>query len=111
MRTLAKAAGGTIFTGLARSPGGGKVAITRTPWTGGRAALQIAPMGGAPNRTVVRASQATARYLAPTWSPNGKRIAYGLSSPNGDSVWIVGGDGRGDHKAILKAWAPAWRPR
>jgi Tol biopolymer transport system component len=68
-------------------------------------------MGGAPSRTIVRAQYATTSYLVPSWSPDGKRIAYGLSSPNGDSIWIVGVDGDGDHKAILKASYPAWRPR
>jgi TolB protein len=111
VRTLATAAKGTIFTGLSRSPGGGWIAVTRTPWLGGRAAVQVAPIGGKPRRTVVRASSFTTRYLQPTWSPNGKRIAYSLSSPNGDSVWIVNADGSGDHKAIPRASAPSWRPR
>jgi Tol biopolymer transport system component len=111
VRTLATAPKGTLWSGIARSPGGGKVAITQTPWLGGRAALKLAPMGGTPNRTLVRASRFDTLYSSPTWSRDGKRIAYGLGSPNGNSVWIVRADGSGDHKAILKAAMPAWRVR
>jgi len=59
----------------------------------------------------VRASRFDTLYSSPTWSRDGKRIAYGLGSPNGNSVWIVRVDGSGDHKAILKAAMPAWRVR
>jgi Tol biopolymer transport system component len=48
---------------------------------------------------------------SPTWSPDGKRIAYhrGHGTWVGISIWVVNSDGSGDTKIANGAW-PSWSP-
>ena len=49
----------------------------------------------------------------PSWSPDGRRIAFMLNSgtPNGEEagVWIMNSDGS-DRRRIAEGWAPSWSP-
>lgn len=51
---------------------------------------------------------ANAGQLDPTWSSDGKQLAYAA----GGVLWIVGADGSGKHRYVapLADFAPAWRP-
>lgn len=110
--TVATAPSRTYFTGVARSPNGRLVAVALSRQRGSRrAAILTGAMGGRPRRTVVRAVQATTQYIDVSWAPDGKRLAYGIYTPNGHSTWIIGADGRGDHKVLAGASCPAWQPR
>jgi Tol biopolymer transport system component len=110
--TLATASRGSCFMGLARSPNGRALAVALDRVSaGGRTALLTGPMGGKPSHTVVRALQATTSYLTVSWSPSGKQLAYGIYSSNGNSTWIIGLNGAGDHKVLAGASWPAWGPR
>jgi hypothetical protein len=60
---------------------------------------------------VVKALQATTAYEAVSWSPSAKQLAYGIYTPHGYSMWIIGLDGKGDHKVLAGASTPTWGPR
>jgi Tol biopolymer transport system component len=110
--TLATAPGNTYYTGIARSPDGRSVAVAMSRHGGDRrSAILTGPMGGRPRHVVVRATLETTMYLSVSWSPDAKRLAYGISTPNGQSTWVIGRNGKGDHKILAGAAWPAWSPR
>jgi hypothetical protein len=56
--------------------------------------------------------------LAPTWSPDGTRIAFMRERPEpcdtdpcGYDTWVMNADGSGAALAIPDAWSPTWSPR
>jgi Tol biopolymer transport system component len=110
--TLATAPKGTRFAGIARSPDGRSVAVALSRASGSqRFAILTGPMGGKPTHTVVRAQQATTDFRTVSWSPTGRQLAYGIYTPNGSSTWIIGLNGKNDHKLLAGASWPAWGPR
>jgi TolB protein len=46
----------------------------------------------------------------PSWSPDGKRIAYCRYSPN-NGVWIMNADGSENHLIDPQGWGPDWSPK
>jgi RNA polymerase sigma-70 factor (ECF subfamily) len=49
----------------------------------------------------------------PSWSPSGFRVAYvaGTAATGGAGVWVVAGDGSGNHLlAATRSAPPAWQP-
>jgi Tol biopolymer transport system component len=54
------------------------------------------------------------RDFHPTWSPDGKSLAYVSWSPEGGDIWKRGGDGRGEPERLTRARAfyhdPVWTP-
>ncbi|WP_214411966.1 TolB family protein [Sphaerisporangium fuscum] len=71
------------------SPDGKKVA-----WI--TAAGKVLVKDGAKVTTVSKGAQGGAPCLTPTWSPDSKRVAFGVA---GDDVMVVNADGTGAHKA------------
>jgi dipeptidyl aminopeptidase/acylaminoacyl peptidase len=109
---LATAPRGAYFAGIARSPDGRSVAVSLSRQGGDRrSAILTGPMGGRPRHVVVRATQATTAYLSVSWSPDAKRLAYGIYTPNGYSTWVIGRDGKRDHKILAGGAWPAWSPQ
>lgn len=109
---LATAPRGTAYMGLARSPNGRQMAVALDRVSGrARSAIKIGTMGRKPTRTVVRATQAGTHYQTVSWSADGRRLAYGIFTPNGYSAWVIGTRGQSDHKILGGASFPCWRPR
>jgi Tol biopolymer transport system component len=84
------------------SPDGSHIAFTRVYLS--RMELEVlSPLTG-------RAVQVggSAGQLSPTWSPDGKLLAYA----SGGVLWEVRADGTGRHRYVAptRAFAPAWRP-
>ena len=61
-----------------------------------------------------RLSAADAREFHPSWSPDGKSLAYVSWSPEGGHIWKRAGDGRGEPERLTRAAAfysdPVWSP-
>jgi Tol biopolymer transport system component len=59
-------------------------------------------------------STALAREFQPSWSPDGKSLAYVSWSPEGGHIWKRAGDGQGQPEQLTRAGAfysePVWTP-
>jgi TolB protein len=59
---------------------------------------------GTGQRPITR-SQPGVHKALPTWSPNGKQLAYvHFVDPNHVSIWIINDDGSGDHPLTTGGW-------
>lgn len=59
-------------------------ANSRTSWLTG---LSFQPVAGGPVRTV--SLPANARFVSPSWSPDGKSVALLMDAPSGLELWVV----------------------
>ena len=87
----------TDFGEFRASPNGRRMAYGRTN------AIYVSDITGRHARRIAREA------YAPAWSPDGRRLAY---TTNSHSVWVVGADGRGNHRltAGSKDSGPRWSP-
>jgi len=46
----------------------------------------------------------------PSWSADGKRIAFTRSSAAGDGVWVMSAAGKGARRVAATGWDPTWAP-
>ena len=46
----------------------------------------------------------------PTWSPDGKRIAFAVREDDGWHIYAVPADGQGEPEELARGWSPAWGP-
>src|SRR5262249_6042825 len=83
---------------------GGKIAFSSSP--GGN--LDIYVMN-ANDSWVRRLTRTPAAATAPTWSPDGRRIAF-ASSRAGDGVYVMNGDGSSHRRLVEDAAFPVWSP-
>lgn len=51
------------------------------------------------------------QFNNPVWSPNGRRIAYGLRTTTSEAVWSMAPDGSGKTRLINNAGSPSWQPK
>lgn len=91
------------YAGAAWSPSGRFAAAWRQ--------RQLAAL--APDGTLRWRVSAPGRLQTARWAPDGFLVAYRVSRPSGDELWLVAGDGTGAHRldAGIGPAAPAWRPR
>jgi Tol biopolymer transport system component len=82
-----------------------------TPSTSNR--LLVARGDGSRARVIFRGTMEQAFRSPPAWSPDGKRIAFGTTTPSlGHRVQVVNADGSGRRRlaiGLYAAWAPAGR--
>jgi Tol biopolymer transport system component len=73
-------------------------------------ALKVARANGSGARTIFRGAMEQAFRSPPAWSPNGKRIAFGTTTPALEHrVVVVNADGTGRRRlaaGLYAAWAP-----
>lgn len=63
------------------------------------------------NRRVVLTSRST--FEGPTWSPDGKHLAFSLNQRGTNEIYVIGVDGRGLHRLTRNGVhdsTPAWSP-
>jgi Tol biopolymer transport system component len=48
--------------------------------------------------------------IALDWSPDGGRLALGISPASGGGVWVMDADGSNMHRVIQHGWMPSWAP-
>jgi Tol biopolymer transport system component len=85
----------------------GRLAFTRN-------GVWVADAGGGNRRHIVPRFAEYITYATPTWSPDGRRLAY-IRVDNGhetSELWIVRADGRALHglSIVHAAQSPAWSP-
>jgi Tol biopolymer transport system component len=75
--------------------------------------LKVARPDGSGARTIFRGAMEQAFRSPPAWSPDGKRIAFGTTTPSVDHrVLVVNADGTGRRRlaaGLYAAWAPGGR--
>ena len=73
-------------------------------------ALDTASADGSHRRTLVDSLPAVKDVSGVAWSPDGRRVAFGLlGMDNAEPVYVVNADGTGLHKVIDGAF-PSWSP-
>jgi Tol biopolymer transport system component len=101
---------GHIFVGLDYSPDGKTIAFTLSPFSSGLAGLLTGKAEGGKTHIVVSATDPTTYYGVLSWSPDGSRISYEVTKSSGQSVWVVGLDGKDAYRLVVRGSQPAWRP-
>jgi len=84
------------------SPDGTRIAFTTATNAGDRVALMSAAGG---NVTILPTNVAASR---PTWSRDGKWLAYEAAVSPAGSIWLAHPDGSGAHVISLSGHAPRW---
>jgi TolB protein len=102
--------------GLAISRDGTKLAYSASPPLRPElAALDESNVDGASPRALFTGTAAhNCGILSPTWSPDGKWIAFQLCTDKGsfdilNAIWLVHPDGTGLHE-LVRGFAPTWSP-
>lgn len=101
-------------SGLRRLPNGSTpdwstrnriVFVRAHPGFGTGADIYAMPAGG----EAVRRLTYNRRSIGPSWSPDGRRIAYDSSRPR-DGIYTMAADGTGKRLIIRHGYGPAWSP-
>jgi Tol biopolymer transport system component len=111
-----------LYGGVAWSPGGNRLALATSDgiWvmdpTGGRR-VQLATPGHVGVRHGLPYSEKPALFGSPTWSPDGRRIAFTAYQGSNRDLWMVNADGTNLHRLKRTPrlfegevdWSPAGR--
>lgn len=96
-----------VFDDLAWSPDGSRLSYV-TNGTAGRE-IRVIPADGSSPATAIQTGVGTPSW--PTWSPDGKQLAYGVRRWSQSSVYISTLDQAERRLAAVDASWPAWSPR
>jgi TolB protein len=96
--------------GGAYSPDGSKIAFTASQ-NGGSTDVWVADADGGNARRLTRESSDD---LSPTWSPDGKRIAFVSNRAGSPQIYVMNADGSGVRRLTFQGnynQTPQWSPR
>lgn len=99
-------------TGAGNAPGPALTA-TAPPMTAPTLMSQIYVMNADGTNPVQRTSGVDNRHYQPVWSPDGRRLAFGVSEGDGYAIYTMNADGSDLRQVVPSspnAWGPVWSP-
>lgn len=90
------------------SPNGSRLAYICSDGVGNPTEIYLIRVDGS-GRTLLRTGP-PAILSSPSWSPDGKRIAYAVQSQGPSSIYVVDLDGSHRHLLVRQGSSPAWSP-
>ena len=105
---LVTGGGEAMYTGVAYSPDGRRIAYTDT--RGGNSQIWVANADGSHPRELTHAWGVDA---SPSFSPDGKRIAFVSSRGGSPQIYVMNADGTGQKRLTFQGnynQTPAWSP-